>query len=165
MTNENHAKSYAKSYEINLVSTAVSLLEQHVKIHRLSSVVTISLILLLIYFSMIQNLSLYWLYSLTLVIILGVMEIYYAMRLAFDISLLDKLQTAQSNLRDDLSELDQALITLKLLPAAKSGRDINDRITGCFRLFKTQIALCVLQFMIVLVSFYPEIVAFILPPF
>ena len=46
--------------------------------------------------------------------------------------------------------LDQSLMHFGLMPQAKAGRDWNQRQQGCLRLFKMQILLLVLQYLLMI---------------
>lgn len=76
------------SHDNILISTSLSLLKQHKKIHHYSFLVTVSLFVLLIALSIIQQITLLWSLVLIVVIILDLFKMYYDIRLGFDLSLL-----------------------------------------------------------------------------
>jgi hypothetical protein len=71
---------------------------------------------------------------LALSVLAGLAEVYLAIRVGFDAGLLRELATDAL----DPVELDAALTTMGLMPAAKSGRPIDQRAAGACRLFYRQ---------------------------
>jgi len=144
--------------EINLLSSCMALIEQHKKPHLLCWSITLIASALLLYFSILSTLSLFWIIALSVIIIIGWLETFYVMRIGFDLnllnklSLLDKLPGHPDNMDSRLAALDQALMTLNLLPSAKESRSLEARLQGCMRLFKIQTALCIIQMTMLLGS-------------
>lgn len=68
--------------------------------------------------------------------LVGLVQKYLALRVAFDAALFARLETL------GLDELDAALLGLGLLPPQRSGRPLAERSHGALRLLKRQ-ALCV----------------------
>ncbi|HEY8873166.1 MAG TPA: hypothetical protein VIM52_09065 [Stellaceae bacterium] len=70
------------------------------------------------------------------VALLGLGEAYLAMRVGFDAALFRRLAAPAEAL--DLGRLDEALLRLGLIPPAKTGRPIAERIAGARRLLQWQ---------------------------
>ena len=81
---------------------------------------------------------------------------YVAFRVKFDGEILEKLShVTEQELKQLSAELDIYLIQSKLMPPKKAGRDWTLRLQGCFNLFKIQLIIFSLQwllFMIVLIT-------------
>lgn len=76
---------------------------------------------------------------------------YVAVRVKFDADLLahvaQMIDTGTSE-KSATQQLDQSLLHFSLMPQAKAGRDWSVRFQGCLRLFKIQISLLVLQYLL-----------------
>ena len=76
---------------------------------------------------------------------------YVAVRVKFDADLLahvaQMIDTGTSE-KSATQQLDQSLLHFGLMPQAKAGRDWSVRFQGCLRLFKIQISLLVLQYLL-----------------
>jgi hypothetical protein len=48
-------------------------------------------------------------------------------------------------------QFDQTLMSMKLMPASKAGRDWSQRFAGCFKLLKLQIALLLIQYLVLMI--------------
>jgi len=120
------------------------LLAQGSKVHYLS--VTMSGVAALALMLM-SNMVLITAMLLMAVIVLGLLELMYAIRVGFDSALLRRLANKQLG---STKELDDTLIELKLIPSKKRGRELNDRLQGCMALFKTQVIFCLLQALVLL---------------
>ena len=127
------------------ISSCENLLTQHRSIHLLSCCLTAAATLALLFVLIMNNIAVFWLGTSILMIVLGVFETVLAVRIGFDAALLRQLGNRQSFSSKDLNELDQALMQLKLLPARKAGRPLEERLNGCLTLFKQQIWVCSLQ--------------------
>lgn len=68
------------------------------------------------------------------VLILGLAEFWFALRVAIDADLFEKIAAGQLDTR----QLDEALLQLGLIKKEKTGRDMQDRSRGAFRLLKLQ---------------------------
>jgi hypothetical protein len=73
-------------------------------------------------------------------ILLGMAQVYLAIRVGFDAALFDGLAQQAAGAKADLAAFDRAMLALGLLPAEKVGRDVAPRIVGARRLFSLQIA-------------------------
>lgn len=85
-----------------------------------------------------------------LLVVLGVGEKYYAVRVAFDAELFQKLADDPANLTRNTRALDQALEALSLQPADKAGRAWPLRSQGALKLLRQQVLLLALQIMLLL---------------
>lgn len=68
----------------------------------------------------------------------GLLEKYWAMRVAFDAALVLRMAEAGERLDAQTLELDRGLQALHLLPPHKAGRDWSARSEGALRLLKRQ---------------------------
>ncbi|MES2820192.1 MAG: hypothetical protein V4812_14535 [Pseudomonadota bacterium] len=83
-------------------------------------------------------------------VLLGLVQKYWALRVAFDADLLSQLASAPGSLEQRTRDLDQALVELGLLPSARAGRPWAQRSQGALRLLRTQALLCALQLLLAL---------------
>lgn len=83
-------------------------------------------------------------------VVLGLVEKYYAMRVALDADLFHTVGRDARPLSDTTQALDQALITLGLQPPGKAGRPWAVRSQGALRLLRWQLALVVVQLLVLL---------------
>ena len=122
-----------------LLGAAAALLQQGRTIDALSRQLTAVALLLLIAASAFGVASPALVSTLGLATLAGLAQTYYAVRVGFDAALFDRLGA------QNISALDAALAGLGLLPASKSGRPLEQRITGAQRLFYKQGAALVVQ--------------------
>lgn len=99
------------------------------------------------------------LYALLLgLVLLGLAQQYWALRVAFDADLLSELASAPGSLEQRTLDLDRALVELGLLPTARAGRPWTQRTQGALRLLRIQALLCALQLLLalagMLISFF-----------
>ena len=85
-----------------------------------------------------------------LVVLLGLVELYLAIRVGFDAALFHRLAAAPEGF--DCARLDRALLRLGLMPEAKTGRPIVERIAGARRLLAWQGLTLAAQVLLVLVG-------------
>jgi hypothetical protein len=78
-----------------------------------------------------------------LVALAGLGETYFAIRVAFDRVLFDRVASAPE--APDFAGTDDALVRLRLMPASKAGRPVDARVAGARRRFRFQIFACVAQ--------------------
>lgn len=80
---------------------------------------------------------------------------YVSFRVNFDANLLHMLfkQSKQHTTEVLTLELDQSLLSLNLIPQEKTERPWNLRFNGCLRLFKFQIMILFLQFLVLIMIF------------
>ncbi|MFJ3483813.1 hypothetical protein ACIPL1_10590 [Pseudomonas sp. NPDC090202] len=83
-------------------------------------------------------------------LIMGLLQKYWAIRVAFDADLLQRLADSPQALADNTEALDHALATLALQPADKAGRPWNLRLRGALALLYRQAALLAAQIVLTL---------------
>jgi len=93
-----------------------------------------------------------WLFVLLIIIVLGAIETFYSIRVGFDNRLLQYIAKSNTNINEQLSNLDKSLIELKLLPLERAEKPLAERLTGCMTLFKRQLFLCCLQMIILILA-------------
>lgn len=90
-------------------------------------------------------------------LLLGIAQVYVALRVAFDASLFAAL--AKGDAVPGLAEMDAALLALKLLPPEKAGRPALPRIAGARRLLRLQALVLALQVLAALAAVLPRAVS------
>jgi hypothetical protein len=83
-------------------------------------------------------------------ILLGVAQKYWALRVAFDAELFAAMAKAGGELERNTQAMDRALVDLGLLPAARADRPWAERCRGALRLLRIQAVLCALQLLLAL---------------
>lgn len=136
--------------DINALTSCIALLEQYTRPHALSKLITLLSVLFLLYMGVTGVLSLFWLVALAGIIMLGAIEMVYAIRVGFDLALLRKLAGQTDSIDAGLKAIDRALTQLNLLPSDKADRSLDVRLMGCMHLFKIQAVLFFLQLIVVL---------------
>ena len=86
--------------------------------------------------------------ALAILAILGVVEFYFAQRVAFDAKLFRDVAARRI---PDCTSLDKALLRLRLIPPTKVGRPLEFRIAGARRLLNGQTAMFVGQLCLIFV--------------
>ncbi|QTH13673.1 hypothetical protein [Pseudomonas corrugata] len=89
------------------------------------------------------------LFSITL-FSLGVLQKYWALRVAFDADLFQRVADGIQPLAERTQALDQALSTLGLQPAERAGRPWSERSHGALRLLRRQSLLLAAQIVLTL---------------
>ena len=81
---------------------------------------------------------------------------YLALRLKFDAELIEVIaqQSDTVAIEDLTQQFDQSLLQFKLIPKSKVGRDWSLRFAGCFRLFKLQITILFIQYIVLMILIY-----------
>ena len=114
-----------------------ALLDQAAIVERLSRPLTVAALLILMAPALTGH---RWTGALSvllaLVVLVGVLQGYLALRVRFDAALFARL--AEGGALPDLAALDRTLLALGLMPAAKIGRPLGPRIAGARRLFRLQ---------------------------
>jgi hypothetical protein len=120
----------------DLAAVAAGLLDQGRRIDGLSRLLTAGAFVTLMLLPILPKTS--WLLPAILVAValLGLGEIYLAIRVGFDAALFRHLASDRNGF--DLERLDRALAQLELVPEAKAERGIDERIAGARRLFGWQ---------------------------
>ncbi|VAW63253.1 hypothetical protein MNBD_GAMMA10-1313 [hydrothermal vent metagenome] len=138
--------------EITRIESCIALLEQHNKIHLLSIVATIFALLMLLLKSVLVEISFAGLFVLLLVVIMGLVEVVFAVRVGFDSQLLKNLCKNNAHTREiasaKLGVLDDSLVQLALIKSNKTARALNERLLACIRLFKQQAFFCFFQYIL-----------------
>lgn len=83
-------------------------------------------------------------------LLLGVLQKYWALRVAFDAELFERVANLALPLAQRSEGLDQALAALGLQPAERGGRPWHERIRGAVNLLRRQALLTGLQVFLVL---------------
>jgi hypothetical protein len=83
-------------------------------------------------------------------LMIGVIQKYWAFRVAFDADLLQYVAGAAQPLADSTQALDAALAALGLVPACKTGRPWRERLRGAADLLYWQAALLAVQIILTL---------------
>jgi hypothetical protein len=84
-------------------------------------------------------------------LVLGLWQKYWAVRVAFDADLFQRLAESAADLGERTQALDQALTALNLQPAERAGRTWGQRITGALKLLRRQALLVAAQVLLTLV--------------
>lgn len=86
----------------------------------------------------------------TAIVVLGLMEKYWALRVAFDADLFSVLAAEPEHLSERTVALDQSLNTLGLQPADRSARPWTERSRGALKLLLRQAIFLALQVLLTL---------------
>jgi hypothetical protein len=141
----------AAAVERTMLAAAAALLDQGRALDRLSRATTVAAVVLLLLVAVVPGSPTAWAFVVpALVMLLGVSEIYCAMRVGFDAALFRRLAAEVGEGAPDLAGLDAALVALGLLPRAKAGRPVPERIAGARRLLSRQAAMLGAQVLVVL---------------
>nr|NYU03233.1 hypothetical protein [Pseudomonas sp. SbOxS1] len=84
-------------------------------------------------------------------LVLGLWQKYWALRVAFDADLFRHLANPAEELPQHTQALDQALAALGLQPADRGGRPWSERIAGALKLLRRQALLVAAQLLLTLV--------------
>lgn len=136
--------------DIVLVSTCRDLLAQHRSLHLLSCCFTTAATLALFFTLNMQVYPAYVSVLLIILILLGVVETFLAVRVGFDRALLSQLVTKQEITENDLASLDEALVHTNLKSNPEKGRPLEARLDGSLRLFRQQAWFCGTQVALIL---------------
>lgn len=130
------------------LNVCIYLLRQYMKLHVLSLGATLIAVLVLSHQSVSGELSLFWFIAFTGIIITGLVEHVYAVRVGLDVLLLQHLQKEGRDIGIMLAEIDDSLANLRLQRSARRKAGLAQRLQGCLGLLKTQAGLIALQFVI-----------------
>lgn len=133
------------------VGICVDLLAQHNKIHYLSLVATLGIILTALIMAVFSSATIVLLLVALLGMLFGVLETWLAVRVGFDEALLRRWSLQLSAQAWNLESMDQALMALKLMPTHKAGRDLDSRLQACIGLLHRQSWYCAAQYLALLV--------------
>jgi hypothetical protein len=141
----------ADAAEQDLAAAAAALLDQGQRADRLSRPITAaSALVLLLLPAFLEPPPVLPTTILALVVLLGLIELYLAIRVGFDAALFRRLAAAPEGF--DRARLDRALSRLGLMPEAKAGRPIIERIAGARRLLAWQGMTLFAQILLVLIG-------------
>jgi hypothetical protein len=84
------------------------------------------------------------------IVLLGLIEKYYALRVAFDADLFLKVASDDQRLAERTEALDQALVMLKFQSVDKSGRSWALRSQGALKLLRQQVLFLAVQLLVML---------------
>lgn len=132
------------------IHVCADLLAQHTKLHYFSVALSIGVLVAAFTLAGLDALPGVAMYGSVLAVLLGIGELIYAVRVGFDAALLRQLAQHKNMTPAVLTQLDHALIALKLLPSTRAGRDMDARLHGCIELFRHQAICCGLQVLTVL---------------
>ncbi len=79
---------------------------------------------------------------------------YLYIRIQLDSSLLQYMLEQHDEPEHLTQQLDQSLVSLKLMAADKIGRDWSQRFKGCLKLLKMQMTIVLIQYVVFIVLFY-----------
>lgn len=96
-----------------------------------------------------------WIFIVITLLLMAVHH-YLSFRVKFDAELIEMLaiQSRADSIEHLTQQFDQSLLEMKLLPQNKVGRDWTLRFAGCFRLIKLQIALVLIQYLVLIILIY-----------
>jgi len=86
----------------------------------------------------------------SILLVIGLWQKYWAVRVAFDADLFQHLATGEDDLDERMQSLDKALTTLNLQPSNRGGRPWSERITGALKLLRRQALLVAAQTLVAL---------------
>lgn len=89
-----------------------------------------------------------------ILVLAGLAQKYWALRVAFDADLFSHLAERAADLPARTADLDQALIALGLLPATRAGRPWPQRCRGALSLLRTQATVVAFQAALALGSLF-----------
>lgn len=81
-------------------------------------------------------------------LVLGLGQKYWALRVAFDADLFQRLAECADNLPESTRALDQALTALNMQPADRGGRPWSERTSGALKLLRRQALLLAAQILL-----------------
>ncbi|MEN8367344.1 hypothetical protein [Acinetobacter bereziniae] len=120
----------------------------------LSGYVAFALSIFAILFKGWQTIEL-WIFIVITLLLMAVHH-YLSFRVKFDAQLIEMMaiQSKVETIENLTQQFDQSLLEMKLLPQNKVGRDWTLRFAGCFRLIKLQIALVLIQYLVLIILIY-----------
>ena len=97
----------------------------------------------------------FWIF-IVITLLLCFIHHYISFRVKFDAQLIEILayEAKTESIENLTQQFDQSLLSLKLMPESKLGRDWSLRFAGCFKLLKIQIALLVLQYFVLIILIF-----------
>ncbi|MDF3865003.1 hypothetical protein P3W53_11045 [Pseudomonas denitrificans (nom. rej.)] len=127
-----------------------SLLRRGSSLNGLSSALTVLALALGFYGVLMASATLAFSLSMALLVLLGLVQKFYAMRVALDADLFEAMANAGEALQEKTRQLDEALATYAGVPADKAGRPWSERSRGALVLLRRQVQLCAVQWLVAL---------------
>ncbi|MBD9634065.1 hypothetical protein [Pseudomonas sp. PDM19] len=127
-----------------------SLLRRGSSLNGLSSALTVLALALGFYGVLMASATLAFSLSMALLVLLGLVQKFYAMRVALDADLFEAMANAGEALAEKTRQLDDALATYVGVSADKTGRPWSERSRGALALLRRQVQLCAAQWLIAL---------------
>lgn len=127
-----------------------SLLRRGSSLNGLSSALTVLALALGFYGVLMASATLAFSLSMALLVLLGLVQKFYAMRVALDADLFEAMANAGDALPEKTRQLDDALATYAGVPADKAGRPWSERSRGALVLLRRQVLLCAVQWLVAL---------------
>ncbi|MBG6287581.1 MULTISPECIES: hypothetical protein [Pseudomonas] len=127
-----------------------SLLRRGSSLNGLSSALTVLALALGFYGALMASATLAFSLSMALLVLLGLVQKFYAMRVALDADLFEAMANAGEALPEKTRQLDDALATHVGVPAEMSGRTWSERSRGALKLLRRQVMLCAVQWLVAL---------------
>jgi len=127
-----------------------SLLRRGSSLNGLSSALTVLALALGFYGVLMASATLAFSLSMALLVLLGLVQKFYAMRVALDADLFDAMASAGEALPEKTRQLDGALATYVGVAADKAGRPWSERSRGALALLRRQALLCAAQWLFAL---------------
>src|SRR3954447_26224039 len=140
----------ADAAEQDLAAAAAALLDQGRRADHLSRPITAASAVILLLLPAVLGPPVLLTTILVLVVLLGLVQLYFAIRVGFDAALFHRLAAAPEGF--DRARLHRALLRLGLMPEARAGRPIDERIAGARRLHAWQGMTLAAQVLLVLVG-------------
>ena len=136
-----------------VAAVATHLLAQGAMVHRLSSALTIASLLAVLLLVLLLPPTRHGAIALVaLAVIAGVVELWFALRVAFDARIFRLLSRGDSPDGLTLSAFDTAMGTVGLMPPDKRGRPVAARLQGALRLLRWQVTLLLTQVAVLLAT-------------
>ncbi len=126
-------------------AVAAHLLSQGAMVHRLSVALTVASVLALPILALLHPRPLPALATATLAAVIGLAELWLALRVAFDARLFEQLAQGEAGGGMTTPTFDGAMGALGLMPADKAGRPITARVQGAMGLLRRQAAMALAQ--------------------
>ncbi len=136
-------------------------LSQHTKINNFSQLLSSLAAIGLLVMAATNKVSLAFILALLVVILLGIYETILAIRVGFDVEILNQLSLKEQVSSEDLEFLDRSLVDIglvKKLDGNPTTRDLNTRLQACLKLFKYQALMLIVQLAILLIMSLSKIV-------
>ncbi|TXL72072.1 hypothetical protein FHP25_26975 [Vineibacter terrae] len=133
-------------------AVAAHLLSQGATVHRLSAALTVASVLALPSLALLHPRPLPALATATLAVVIGLAELWLALRVAFDARIFEQLARGEAGGSMTTASFDGAMGALGLMPADKAGRPVAARVRGAMGLLRRQATMAVAQLVVIGVS-------------